>query len=126
MPIQQTCKRTYLDPTVVAIGQAAWLSVVPAPVAPEPVVDCNLDRGETSVLALAHGDPNAQVVLDDLAARRSAARLKIPCLGSVGVVILAKRLGAIPAARPVIERLRQVGLFLDDEFVTEVYKRLGE
>jgi predicted nucleic acid-binding protein len=114
------------DPTVQAIGQAGWLSVVPTPPVPEPVRSCNLDDGETAVLAVAHGDPDAEVVLDDLAARRCSARLGIACLGSVGVILVAKRLGSIPAARPAIERLRLSGLYLDDDFVAEILKRLGE
>ena len=114
------------DPTALAIEPVGWLRVVPAPEAPEPVRACHLDRGESAVLALAHGDPECEVVLDDLAGRRCAARLGIPCLGTLGVVLAAKRLGTIPAARPVIERLRLAGLYLDDEWVEEVLKRVGE
>ena len=88
------------------MAKASWLSIVPTPQIPSPVRSCNLDQGETAVLAVAHGDPVAEVVLDNLAARRRAAQLGIACLGSVGVVIAAKQLGAIPAARPLIEQLR--------------------
>jgi predicted nucleic acid-binding protein len=114
------------DVTVQAIGQARWNSIVPAPPVPGPVQSCNLDPGETAVLAVAHGDPDFEVIIDDLADRRCAARLGIACLGSLGVVLVAKQLGAIPAARPVIEQLRLSGLYLDDDFVAEVLKRLGE
>lgn len=38
----------------------------------------------------------------------------------------AKRLGAIPAARPLIEGLRGVGLYLDAEFVEDILTRIGE
>ena len=114
------------DPTARAIEQAGWLAVVPAPEMPEPVRGCNLDPGESAVLALALGDPASEVVLDDLAGRRCAARLGIRCLGTLGVVLVAKRLGTIPVARPVIERLRLVGLYVDDELVEDVLKRVGE
>ncbi len=62
------------DPTALAIRQTRWLSVVRDPAIPEPVRACKLDAGESAVLALAHGDPDSEVVLDDLAARRCAAR----------------------------------------------------
>jgi predicted nucleic acid-binding protein len=114
------------DATVKAVGHASWLSIVPTSQVPEPVRSCKLDRGETAVLALAYGDPNAEVVFDDLAARRCSARLGIACLGSIGIVLVAKRLGSIPAARPVIEQLRGSGLYVDDDFVAETLKRLGE
>ena len=60
------------DPTARAIEQAGWLSVEPAPEMPEPVRGCNLDPGESAVLALALGDHASEVVLDDLAGRRCA------------------------------------------------------
>jgi len=114
------------DPTALAIWQTSWLSVVPNPSIPEPVRAYKLDRGETAVLALAHGDPDCEVVLDDLAARRCAARLRIECLGTLGLVVAARRLSMIPAARPIVEQLRHVGLYLDDELVEEVLRRIGE
>ena len=114
------------DPTLRAISSADWLIVVPVGEIPGPVAVCGLDRGETSVLALAFGDPDCEVVLDDLAARRAAASLGVPCVGSLGLVLLGKWHGVIPAARPTIEELRRVGLYLDDDFVEDVLKRVGE
>jgi predicted nucleic acid-binding protein len=108
------------------IRQAAWLSIVSVPVIPVPVQACGLDPGETAVLALAHGDSGAEVVLDDLAARRCAGRLQIPFLGTLGLVLTAKRLGVIQEARPLVDQLRQVGLYLDDELVEETLRRIGE
>jgi len=53
-------------------------------------------------------------------------RLQIPCLGTLGLVLTATRLGLIPEARPMVDRLRQVGLYLDDERVDEALRRIGE
>jgi predicted nucleic acid-binding protein len=114
------------DPTVQAVAAAAWLTVVPAGVVPDAVAACRLDRGETSVLALAHGQTDCEVVLDDLAARRAAAALGITCVGTLGVVLLARHGGVIAAVRPVVEELQRVGLYLDDDFVAELLKRIGE
>jgi len=114
------------DPTALAIRQTSWLSVVPNPAIPEPVRACKLDAGESAVLAMAHGEPDCEVVLDDLAARCCAARLRIHCVGTLGLVLAARRLDIVPAARPLVERLRQVGLYLDDELIEEVLKRIGE
>ena len=88
--------------------------------------NCRLDPGESAVLALAFGDPESEVVLDDQAARRAAARLGIPCVGTLGLVLTAKGLGVISEARPLVEELRQAGLYLDDDFVDEVLRRIGE
>jgi predicted nucleic acid-binding protein len=114
------------DHTVEAIRKTSWLSVVPISAIPEPVRACRLDRGEMAVLALAYGDLDSEVVLDDLSGRRCAARLRIACVGTLGLVVAARRLTIIPAARPIVEQLRQVGMYLDDELVEEVLKRIGE
>jgi predicted nucleic acid-binding protein len=114
------------DSTIDAIRQADWLSVVTCPTLPDPVRNCRLDPGESAVLALAYSDPGSEVVLDDLAARRAAARLGIPCLGTLGLVLTAKGLGMIPEARPLVAQLRRAGLYLDDEFTEEVLRRIGE
>jgi hypothetical protein len=49
---------------------------------------------------------------DDRHASRSARALGIGIRGTLGLVILAKQIASIPAARPVVEHLRRVGLFL--------------
>jgi predicted nucleic acid-binding protein len=114
------------DSTVEVVRQTGWLSVMPCPVLPDAVRSCKLDPGESSVLALAYGDPGSEVVLDDLAARRAATRLGIPCLGTLGLVLTAKGLGVISEARPLVDQLRRAGLYLDDEFVGEILRRIGE
>jgi predicted nucleic acid-binding protein len=114
------------DSMAQVISQLRWLSVVPCPVIPDAVRACNLDAGESAVLALAHGDPKSEVVLDDLAARRCATRLRIPCLGTLGLVLTAKGLGKIREARPLVDRLRHVGLYLTDPLAEEILRRIGE
>lgn len=114
------------DPTVQAIQQTLWLTAVPTPPIPASVRACNLDAGESGVLAVAVAEPGSEVVLDDRAARRCARALGVPVLGTVGLVLTAKRLGSIPVARPVVEDLRRAGLYLDDAFVAAALKRVGE
>jgi predicted nucleic acid-binding protein len=63
---------------------------------------------------------------DDLAARRCAARLQIPFLVTLGLVLTAKRLGAVQETRPLVDQLRRVGLYLDDELADETLRRIGE
>jgi predicted nucleic acid-binding protein len=47
-------------------------------------------------------------------------------LKTVGLVILAKRLGRIAAARPIIEDLRRVGLYVKDNVIADALKQAGE
>jgi predicted nucleic acid-binding protein len=86
----------------------------------------NLGRGESQVLALAGAFPGSRAVLDDLEARRCSQSLGLPLIGTLGVVLRAKRKGVIEMARPVIEHLRKVGLYASDSLIEQALAHLGE
>ena len=67
-----------------------------------------------------------RVVLDDLEARRCANSLNIHVIGSLGVVVMAKQKALIAEAKPVVECLRRIGLYLDDGLVAKTLKMAGE
>jgi len=62
-------------------------------------------------------------VIDDGEARRCARSLSIPVIGTLGLGLLAKRLGRIPLARPVAERLRSSGMYLSDVVINQALER---
>jgi predicted nucleic acid-binding protein len=114
------------DPAVQALTQAAWLTTVdPGPTA-ATVAAYHLHPGESAVLTYALANPGSGVILDDLRARSCAASLGIPYQGTIGAVIYAKQQGWIPAARPVVERLRQEGMYLSDQLMNQVLAQVGE
>jgi predicted nucleic acid-binding protein len=114
------------DPAVLALGQATWLvSVDPGPI-PANVAAFGLGNGETAVLAYAMANPKCGVILDDRAARNAAAALGIPNQGTLAVVVFAKARGLIPAARPVVEQLRQHGMYLSDQVMDQALAQVGE
>lgn len=84
-----------------------------------------IDPGETSALALAleHG---AGVLMDDKAGRAVARRLGVAVIGSVGVLVLAKRNGLLPQVRPLLEALVDGGYFLAPDIVKEARRLAGE
>jgi predicted nucleic acid-binding protein len=114
------------DPAVLAVQSASWLKVVTPPIIPTEVAAWGLDAGEAAVLAIALAQPGTQAVLDDLAARRCAAALGIPTQGTLGLILVAKRLGMIPEVRPVLDLLRQAGLYVSDRLVQAVLNQAGE
>ena len=50
----------------------------------------------------------------------------ITLLGTEVLVILAKRLGRIAEARPIIEDLRRAGLYVTNLVIADALKRAGE
>jgi predicted nucleic acid-binding protein len=86
----------------------------------------NLGRGESQVIALAGAFPGSRAVLDDLDARRCAQTFGLPVIGSIGVVLRAKRRGVIELARPVIANLRRVGLYASDTLIEQALAQVGE
>jgi predicted nucleic acid-binding protein len=114
------------DPVVRAIHDAGWQVAMVSDPVPASVARWKLDAGEEAVLALALASSDCEVVIDDLAGRRCAEAHGIPLMGTLGVVILAKRIGRIAAARPVIEDLRRAGLRVSDDVIANALKQAGE
>ena len=85
----------------------------------------DLGPGESQVIA--HCLKNAQrAVLDDAQGRHCARTHGIAVIGTLGIVLSAKRQGMIPAASPLLDMLRRSGMYLSDEILTEALKLIGE
>ena len=78
------------------------------------------------MLSHALANPGSGVILDDQAARRCATALGIPHQGTLGLVIYAKQQGLVPAARPLVELLRQEGMYLSDQIMNQALAQVGE
>ncbi len=93
---------------------------------PREIDSWDLGRGESEVLAQAVLSAGSRAVLDDLEARRCAQALGVGVIGTLGVVLRATRLGLISSARPIVERLRESGLYLTEDLVERALAHLGE
>jgi predicted nucleic acid-binding protein len=114
------------DAAVRALDSTPWLTIVQDPAVPATIQAWDLGAGESSVLAWAHANPGTLAILDDLAARRCAATLRIPVRGTLGLVLVAKRRGRIDAARPLLEKLRESGMYLSDSVLNGALALVGE
>jgi predicted nucleic acid-binding protein len=80
-------------------------------VAIAPVVQAwDLGAGETAVLSYALARPDYVAVIDDTAGRRCARSFNITVIGTLRLIVLAKRRGLIDRIMPGIEALRNAGL----------------
>ncbi len=73
--------------------------------------------------ALAH---QGLAIVDDMAARRCAAAHRVPVRGTLGLVLTARQRGLLPAARPVLDQLRQAGMYLSEGVVNRALAVVGE
>jgi predicted nucleic acid-binding protein len=105
---------------------ATWLKIVIAPPKPPEILVWDLGDGESSVLSAALNDPECEAILDDRDARRCAQSLNIGVRGTIGLIILARQLGSVPAARPVLEQVRRVGLFVTDDLIRQALALVAE
>jgi predicted nucleic acid-binding protein len=91
----------------------------------EPISAAHLGRGERSAIGKAL-ELQAALLADDLAARRQAAELGLTTIGTLGVLVWAKRRALLPQVRPVVEQLRAGGYWLSDEALRAALRAAGE
>lgn len=110
------------DPTRLALADSRFPLIA---VAPDPMILAwNLGSGETAVLSFAVANAGWSAVLDDGAARRCARALDIPFLGTLAIILRARRAGPIPAAAPLLKALRNAGIRLDNRVIQKALSEL--
>jgi len=70
-----------------------------------------LDQGEAEAIVLANEQKADLILLDEKVARRVAKKLGLPVLGTVGVLIWAKKSGLIDSLRERLDVLQREGNF---------------
>lgn len=72
-------------------------------------LSAQLDRGEAAAIALATEVTGSMIILDDRKARRVARELGLHVLGTVGVLLRAKKHGVIPHVLPILNDFDAAG-----------------
>jgi len=86
-----------------------------------------LDEGEAEAIALVREEQLSVVLLDEKDARQVARRLHFQVLGTVGILIWAKRVGMIASLREQLDALRSVGKFrLSQSVYEQALRAVGE
>jgi len=106
--------------------EAGWGKRVSSPKVPEIVREWSLGAGESEVIALTMENKGRTAVLDDADGRMCARAVGIAMIGTLGVVIRAKRLGYVESAGEVIVAMRDAGLRLDDTTIELALRHVGE
>ena len=84
-----------------------------------------LGEGEAAAIALA-ARLGYGLLIDDLQGRAAAAQLKLRVIGTVGVLVLARERGLIPALSPLLQALKASGYYLSEALIQAALHRTGE
>lgn len=102
------------------ISQAAWTTIqTPDPQLVRPL-NILADAGEAEAIALAQTTPDCIILLDDSMARKIAERLNIKQIGTIGLLLRAKRSGLIEKIRPHIDELVENRIYIRQELIDAV------
>ena len=89
-------------------------------------LEIQVDRGEASALALAAEFENVLLLLNDLKARKLAAKLKLKTTGTLGVIHKSKQISIIPKVKPIIDRLLITNFRISKNIIAEILKLNNE
>jgi len=89
-------------------------------------LETQVDRGEASALALAAELEDVLLLLDDLKARKLAAKLMFKTTGTLGIIHKAKEQLIIPKVKPLIEKLLSTNFRISSEVINEILKLNNE
>lgn len=121
----EVCAGPTADPARAAL-EGGFGERVRAGVVPEDIVAWSLGAGESAVLAVARAQSPALAIIDDAAARACARAIGVPVMGTLGVVLRAKRLGIVSSAADIVRGLRRAGLYIADSTIASALATVGE
>lgn len=92
----------------------------------QQLLEMQIDKGESSAIALALETPGCIIILDDYKARKIAQQLAITFTGTIGVIVKAKLKGIIPSIKPFLEKIKQTDFHLSIEIELQALKEANE
>lgn len=90
------------------------------------ILELQIDRGESSAIALALEIPESTLILDDYKARKVAENLGLNFTGTIGIIIKAKLENIIPSIKPFLEKIKQTNFRISAEIELQAYKEARE
>jgi Predicted nucleic acid-binding protein, contains PIN domain len=89
-------------------------------------LDAYADAGETAAMLLYKEMQADYLLIDDKRGRKVAAINQINTIGSLGVLLLAKRAGLIPSIVPLLEQIGASPVFISKALIQTVLELAGE
>jgi len=111
---------------VPSLQTLSWVTVQPVAAVDLQRIPAALDAGEREALALALGQKDPLLILDDAAARTHAKALGIRFTGTLGVLVKAKQAGHMRVVRPYLDKLDKAGFYLRRDVRESILRLAGE
>jgi predicted nucleic acid-binding protein len=92
----------------------------------QQLLEMQIDKGESSAIALALETPDSTIILDDFKARKIATQLGLSFTGTIGVIVRAKLSGIIPSIVPLLEKIKHTNFRLSPEIELHALNEAGE
>ncbi len=92
----------------------------------QQLLEMQLDKGESSAIALALEMQGSTLILDDYKARKVAQRLGLALTGTIGVLVKAKLRGIIPSIKPLLIKIKQTNFRVSAELELQALREAGE
>ncbi|AWA31120.1 DUF3368 domain-containing protein [Flavobacterium magnum] len=90
------------------------------------ILELQIDRGESSAIALALEIQNSTLILDDFKARKVAENLGLNFTGTIGIIVKAKLNGLIPSIKPLLEKIVETNFRLSPELQLQALREAEE
>ncbi|MGZ8947267.1 MAG: DUF3368 domain-containing protein [Methylococcaceae bacterium] len=85
-----------------------------------------LGKGELAAINLYKHLSADLLLIDDARAKKVAYLNNLEVMGSIGVLLLAKKKGLIASIKPLLSRLRCSDIFVSDHFLDQILAMAGE
>ena len=89
------------------------------------VLKMMIDDGEAEAIALSQ-EQKCRIILDDRQARRVGQDMGLRVIGTVGILILAKKRGILSTVKPVLQNLDDIGFYISAALKAEVLRLVEE
>lgn len=81
----------------------------------QQLLEMQIDKGESSAIALALESENSTLIIDDFKARRVAEQLKLNFTGTIGVIVKARLKGEIESIIPILSKIKATNFRISND-----------